>query len=59
MGRAIQRARTSDFWALTQTRHLPDETKMFVPQILAAAVITRAPIALWLRRHARVPARLR
>jgi membrane-bound lytic murein transglycosylase D len=43
VGRAIQRARTSDFWALTQTRHLPDETKNFVPQILAAAVITRAP----------------
>jgi membrane-bound lytic murein transglycosylase D len=43
VGRAIQRARTSDFWALTQTRHLPDETKNFVPQILAAAVITQAP----------------
>jgi membrane-bound lytic murein transglycosylase D len=43
VGRAIQRARTSDFWALTQTKHLPNETKMFVPQILAAAVITRAP----------------
>lgn len=43
VGRAIQRARTSDFWALTQTRHLPDETKMFVPQILAATVITREP----------------
>ena len=43
VGRAIQRARTSDFWALTQTRHLPDETKLFVPQILAAAVITQAP----------------
>jgi membrane-bound lytic murein transglycosylase D len=43
VGRAILRARTSDFWALTQTRHLPDETKLFVPQILAAAVITRAP----------------
>jgi membrane-bound lytic murein transglycosylase D len=43
VGRAIERARTSDFWALTQTRHLPDETKLFVPQILAAAVITRAP----------------
>ncbi len=43
VGRAIQRARTSDFWALTQTRHLPDETKRFVPQILAAMVITRAP----------------
>jgi membrane-bound lytic murein transglycosylase D len=41
--RAIQRARTSDFWALTQTRHLPNETKRFVPQILAAAVITQAP----------------
>jgi membrane-bound lytic murein transglycosylase D len=36
-------APTSDFWALTQTRHLPDETKLFVPQILAATVITRAP----------------
>jgi membrane-bound lytic murein transglycosylase D len=43
VARAIQRARTSDFWALTQTRHLPDETKMFVPQILAATVITRDP----------------
>ena len=53
VGRAIQRARTSDFWALTQTRHLPDETKLFVPQILAAAVITRAPRApIRLRRHA-------
>jgi peptidoglycan lytic transglycosylase D len=41
--RAITRAKTSDFWALTQTRHLPNETKRFVPQILAAAVITRAP----------------
>lgn len=43
VGRAIQRARTSDFWALTQTRHLPNETKKFVPQILAATVITREP----------------
>jgi len=43
IARAIQRARTSDFWALTQTRHLPNETKRFVPQILAATVITRAP----------------
>ena len=43
VARAIQRARTNDFWALTQTRHLPDETKMFVPQILAATVITRDP----------------
>jgi membrane-bound lytic murein transglycosylase D len=43
VARAIQRARTTDFWALTQTRHLPDETKLFVPQILAATVITKSP----------------
>jgi len=43
VARAIQRARTTDFWALTQTRHLPEETKLFVPQILAATVITRSP----------------
>jgi membrane-bound lytic murein transglycosylase D len=43
VARAIQRAKTSDFWALTQTRHLPNETKRFVPQILAATVINRAP----------------
>lgn len=43
VGRAIQRAKTTDFWALTQTRHLPNETKRFVPQILAATVITQAP----------------
>jgi membrane-bound lytic murein transglycosylase D len=43
LGRAITRAKTSDFWALTRTRHLPNETKNFVPQILAATVITQAP----------------
>jgi membrane-bound lytic murein transglycosylase D len=43
VAKAIQRAKTSDFWALTQTRHLPNETKRFVPQILAATVINRAP----------------
>jgi peptidoglycan lytic transglycosylase D len=43
VAQAIQRAGTSDFWALTQTRHLPNETKLFVPQILAATVITKAP----------------
>jgi membrane-bound lytic murein transglycosylase D len=43
VARAIERSGTSDFWALTRTRHLPDETKLFVPQILAATVITREP----------------
>jgi peptidoglycan lytic transglycosylase D len=43
VGRAMKMAKTSDFWALSQTRHLPNETKRFVPQILAATVITQAP----------------
>ncbi|PYM62574.1 MAG: lytic transglycosylase [Candidatus Rokuibacteriota bacterium] len=43
IAKAIQRTGTSDFWALTRTPHLPDETKLFVPQILAATVITREP----------------
>ncbi len=43
IARAMKMAKTSDFWALTQTRHLPNETKRFVPQILAATVITQAP----------------
>lgn len=43
VAQAIKRAKTTDFWALTQTRHLPNETKRFVPQILAAIVITREP----------------
>jgi membrane-bound lytic murein transglycosylase D len=43
VAKAIQRAGSNDFWALTQTPHLPDETKLFVPQILAAAAISREP----------------
>jgi membrane-bound lytic murein transglycosylase D len=43
VARAIERARTTDFWALSQTRHLPNETKLFVPQILAAMLISRDP----------------
>src|SRR5262249_27889891 len=43
IARAVKMAKTSDFWALTQTRHLPNETKRFVPQILAATVITQTP----------------
>ena len=50
VGRAIQRARTSDFWALTQTRHLPDETKLFVPQDSRGGGDHAAPTALRLRR---------
>ena len=41
--RAIQLSRTTDFWALAKSTHLKDETKDFVPQIQAAALIGRDP----------------
>jgi membrane-bound lytic murein transglycosylase D len=41
--RAIQLTRSTDFWALAQSQHLHDETKDFVPQIQAAALIGRNP----------------
>ena len=43
IAKAIQLSGSSDFWALTQTPHLPEETKLFVPQILAAIFISREP----------------
>jgi len=41
--RAIRRAGTRDFWEIAGTRHLPRETRNFVPAILAAAVIGKSP----------------
>lgn len=43
LARAIQRARTTDFWSLVRTRYLQTETKRFVPSILAATLIARDP----------------
>ncbi len=42
--RAIHAAGSNDFWVLTRTRLLPQETKEFVPQILAATLIGRDPV---------------
>ncbi len=42
--RAIHTAGSNDFWVLTRTRLLPQETKEFVPQILAATLIGRDPV---------------
>lgn len=39
----IKRYRTNDFWALIHLNALPDETKEYVPKILAAMMITKAP----------------
>jgi membrane-bound lytic murein transglycosylase D len=41
--RAIQGTGSRDFWSLTQTRFLMDETKNFVPAIHAVAIIGKGP----------------
>lgn len=42
--RAVKRAGVRDFWDLTKTtRHLPRETRDYVPMILAATIIARNP----------------
>lgn len=42
--RAVRRSGIDDFWRLTATsRHLPRETRDYVPMILAAAIIARNP----------------
>lgn len=40
---AAQRSRTDDFWTLTRGRILREETKRFVPAILAATLIGQDP----------------
>jgi membrane-bound lytic murein transglycosylase D len=41
--RAIRRYNTDDYWALRKTRGLRRETKNYVPLILAAVVLAKAP----------------
>ncbi len=40
---AVQRSRSNDFWTLTRGRLLREETKRFVPAILAATLIGQNP----------------
>ncbi len=40
---AIKRYRTEDFWELTKYRYLKQETKDYVPQMIAAALIAKDP----------------
>ncbi len=44
VARALAATKSPDFWGLTRSRYLKDETKQFVPQILAATVIAQDPI---------------
>jgi membrane-bound lytic murein transglycosylase D len=41
--RAMKRYRTEDFWLLTNSRYLKRETKNYVPQMIAAALIAKDP----------------
>ena len=41
--RAIARARTRDFWAISKTRYIRAETKSYVPAILASILIDKSP----------------
>lgn len=41
--RAVQRSRSDDFWALTRGRVLREETKRFVPAVMAATLIAQDP----------------
>lgn len=43
VARAVVRARSNDFWTIARGRWLREETKQFVPQIQAAALIARDP----------------
>ena len=40
---AMKRYRTEDFWELAKTRYLKQETKDYVPQMIAAALIAKDP----------------
>jgi membrane-bound lytic murein transglycosylase D len=43
IARAVKRYRTEDFWELTKYRYLKQETKNYVPQMIAAALVAKDP----------------
>ena len=43
ISRAMKRYRTEDFWELTKHRYLKRETKNYVPQMIAAALVAKDP----------------
>ena len=47
--RAVQRTGYADFWELYRRNVLPQETKNYVPIILAAAIMAKNPQPVWTR----------
>jgi len=41
--RQVEKHRTKDYWTLIQKKALPEETQNYVPKILAAMLISKAP----------------
>lgn len=41
--KAMQRAKSDDFWEMAETRYLKRETKDYVPKMIAAALIAKYP----------------
>lgn len=43
MGRLIKKHKTKNFWVLSQKRDFPKETREYIPKMLAAVLISKAP----------------
>ncbi len=43
IGRAIERHNTTDFWELYKYDRIPKETREYIPQLMAAAIIAKDP----------------
>ncbi len=43
MRRLIRKYKTNNFWTLSSKRRFPDETKNYIPKLLAALLISKAP----------------
>lgn len=44
VARAIERGGNTDFWVLAHTDYLPEETKNYIPKLLAVLLIAKQPI---------------
>jgi membrane-bound lytic murein transglycosylase D len=43
VGRAIERSGSTDFWTISHNLHLPQETRNYVPKLLAVLLIAKQP----------------
>jgi membrane-bound lytic murein transglycosylase D len=53
--KAIRRSGSDDFWKIANTRHLRNETRNFVPAILAATILAKSPAAYGLTEETDCP----